>query len=94
MRAPIATTAAVAGILTVAATTLVVPATGHAEMKAGTGSCSELRQDYRTGVAKSAKAADRIVKKGYQRPIVCKRLYLKVFRALDPNGNKVACETR
>jgi len=86
--------AAIAGILTLTAATVAVPATGHAEIKAGTGSCSELRQDYSGGVAKSKKAADRIVKKGFQRPIVCKRLYLQVHSALDPNGNKVACETR
>ncbi len=63
-------------------------------MKAKTGSCSQLRQDYAQGVARNKKAANRVVQQGFQRPIVCKPLYLQIYKALDPNGNKVACETR
>ena len=43
---------------------------------------------------KDPKAARKAVKKGYRKPLVCKRVYLQVTPALDPNGNGVACEVR
>lgn len=88
------TLAVSAAALTLTATALLAPGVGQAEMAAGTSSCSQLRQDYANGVAKTKKAANRIIKKGYERPIVCKRLYVQVKQSLDPNRNGVACETR
>ena len=57
-------------------------------------SCKQLRAEYSAGIAKNAKAARKAVKKGYRKPLVCKRVYLQVTPALDPNGNGVACEVR
>ncbi len=87
-------TTTLAAALTLTAGFLVIPSVSQAEMTAGKTSCSQLRQDYPKGVAKTKKAANRVVKQGYQRPIVCKRLFLKVNRTLDPNRNRVVCETR
>lgn len=90
----ISSTRVVAATLTIAAGVLTIPGVSQAEMTAGTASCSQLRQDHPNGVAKTKKAANRVVKQGYRRPIVCKPLYLQVRRALDPNGNRVVCEIR
>ncbi|MCB0899797.1 MAG: excalibur calcium-binding domain-containing protein [Actinobacteria bacterium] len=57
-------------------------------------SCKQLRAEYSAGIAKNAKAARKAVKKGYRKPLVCKRVYLQVTPALDPNRNGVACEVR
>lgn len=57
-------------------------------------SCKQLRAEYSAGIAKNAKAARKAVKKGYRKPLVCKRVYLQVAPALDPNRNGVACEVR
>ena len=57
-------------------------------------SCKQLRTEYSAGIAKNAKAARKAVKKGYRKPLVCKRVYLQVTPALDPNRNGVACEVR
>ncbi len=57
-------------------------------------SCKQLRAEYSAGIAKNAKAARKVVKKGYRTPLVCKRVYLQVTPALDPNRNGVACEVR
>jgi hypothetical protein len=56
--------------------------------------CKQLRGDYPNGIAKTKKAARQVVRKGYGRPIVCKRVYQQVYRLLDPNRNAVACEAR
>lgn len=75
---------------------LIGPATAGAEvMPTGTfRTCAALHSDYPAGIAKTKRAANRIVKKGYDRPIVCKRVYRQVQVRLDPNRNGVACEVR
>ena len=57
-------------------------------------SCKQLRAEYSAGIAKNAKAARKAVKKGYRKPLVCKRVDLHVAPALDPNRNGVACEVQ
>jgi hypothetical protein len=57
-------------------------------------SCKQLRAEYPGGIAKTSKAAKKVVKAGYRRPIVCPRVYAQVSARLDPNANKVACEAR
>lgn len=57
-------------------------------------SCKQLRAEYSAGIAKNAKAARKVVQKGYRKPLVCKRVYVQVTPALDPNRNGVACEVR
>jgi hypothetical protein len=57
-------------------------------------SCKQLRAEYGAGIAKNAKAARKVVKKGYRNPLVCRRVYLQVSPALDPNRNGVACEVK
>ncbi len=75
---------------------MFIPAPASAEpMPSGTfKSCKQLRAEYSAGIAKNPKAARKIVKKGYKRPIVCKRVYRQVQKKLDRNRNRVACETR
>lgn len=82
-----------AGVL---AAGLVAPTVAAAEpMPTGTfKSCKQLRADYPAGIAKNKRAARKIVKQGYRKPIVCKRVYLQVRKSLDPNRNRVACEIR
>ncbi len=57
-------------------------------------SCKQLRAEYSGGIAKTSKAAKRVVKSGYRSPIVCPRVYRQVAARLDPNRNGVACESR
>lgn len=73
-----------------------VPVAASAEvMPTGTfRSCAALHGDYPAGIARTKRAADRIVRAGYERPIVCKRVYRQVGARLDPNRNGVACEVR
>ena len=73
-----------------------LPTAAHAEpMPTGTfGTCKQLRADYPAGIAKNKKAARKIAKKGYRKPIVCLRVYKQVKRSLDRNRNGVACEVR
>lgn len=92
MRVPIA-----AGLFAgVMAAGLAAPTVAAAEpMPTGTfSSCKQLRADYPAGIAKNKRAAKQIVKQGYRKPIVCKRVYLQVRTSLDPNRNRVACEIR
>ena len=57
-------------------------------------SCKQLRAEYPAGIAKTAKARNKVVRKGFRTPIVCPRVYKQVAPRLDPNRNKVACESR
>jgi len=57
-------------------------------------SCKQLRAEYPAGIAKTAKAKKKIVRKGYRSPIVCPRVYKQVVPRLDRNRNGVACESR
>jgi hypothetical protein len=80
---------AVAGSLGLAA----VPS-ASAETMTGYSSCAKLRAEYSGGIARTAKAKKKIVRKGYRSPIVCPRVYKQVQQTLDPNRNGVACERR
>jgi hypothetical protein len=74
-----------------------VPTTASAEPMptgAAASSCKQLRADYSAGIAKNAKSARKVVKKGYRRPLVCPRVYKQIKGSLDPNRNGVACEVR
>ncbi len=84
----VSTGALVAGCVVLAPTASAEPMSG------GIDSCAELWADYPGGIAKTAKAARKAARNGYRRPIVCKRVYLDVQDALDPNRDKVACERR
>jgi hypothetical protein len=85
-------TAVSAGLMMAGAT---VPVAAHAEpMSGGFSTCKQLRADYSAGIAKNGKAARKIVKKGYRKPLVCLRVYKQVKGKLDGNGNGVACEVR
>lgn len=86
--------ATAAATLTLAAAAVTVTTTSHAEMAPAASSCSQIRGDYPNGVAKNKKAANTVVRQGFERPIVCKRLYLKVYKSLDRDRNRVVCETR
>lgn len=86
----LATTAILTGA--VALTTSAAPAAAE-DMARGVSSCSQLRLQHPEGIAKNKKAAKRAVKQGYQRPFVCKHVYLKL-KALDRNRNKSVCEVR
>lgn len=87
---------AAAAAAVVSLSVVVPPTVASAEpMPTGTfSSCKQLRADYPAGIAKNKRAARKIVKKGYRKPIVCKRVYKQVQGTLDRNRNKVACETR
>lgn len=84
----VSTGALVAGCVVLAPTASAEPMSG------GIDSCAELWADYPGGIAKTARAARRVAAKGYRRPIVCRRVYVQVQDALDPNRNRVACERR
>jgi hypothetical protein len=85
----------VAGLVLAAGGSLTVAPVANAEpMARDFSSCQQLRAEYANGIAKTQRAANRVVRRGYQRPIVCPRVYRQVAPALDPNGNRVACERR
>ena len=60
-------------------------------MARGVSTCGQLRAQHPEGIAKTKKAAKRAVKAGYQKPFVCKHLYLQL-KHLDRNRNKSVCE--
>ncbi len=76
------------------ALTGVAPAAAEPMPTKAFKSCKQLRAEYPGGIAKTAKAKKKIVRKGYRTPIVCPRVYKQVRTQLDPNRNRVACETR
>lgn len=78
----------------VAATPALLASPSAAAPMATYTSCKQLRAEYSGGIAKTKKAANKVVKDGYRRPIVCPRVYAQVSARLDPNANKVACESR
>lgn len=53
--------------------------------------CTAMHRDWRHGIAKSRRAADREVHDGYGRPHVSRRIY-RANRQLDANDDGVACE--
>lgn len=57
------------------------------------GSCAEVNDEYAGGVARTQKAADRVVRQGFQRPIVCPTAY-GANRAFDRDRDGVICERR
>ncbi len=57
------------------------------------GSCAQVNAEYAGGVARTQKAADRAVRQGYQRPIVCPTAYA-ADRRLDRDRDGVICEQR
>ena len=69
------------------------PSTAETSMARGVTSCSQLRAQHPTGIAKSKKAAKAAVRAGYRKPFVCKHVYLQL-KALDRNRNKSVCEVR
>ena len=79
-----------AGGLAVAA----APASAEPMPTKAFSSCKQLRAEYPAGIAKTAKARNKVVRKGFRTPIVCPRVYKQVAPRLDPNRNKVACESR
>jgi hypothetical protein len=83
-------TAAVAGF----AMTGAAPAAAEPMPTKAFTSCKQLRAEYPGGIAKTAKAKKKIVRKGYRTPIVCPRVYKQVVPRLDRNRNRVACESR
>jgi hypothetical protein len=84
------TASAVSGGLFIAA----APASAEPMPTKAFKSCKQLRAEYPAGIAKTAKARKKVVRKGFRSPIVCPRVYKQVAPLLDPNRNKVACESR
>ena len=57
------------------------------------GSYADVNAEYAGGVARTQKAADRAVRQGFGRPIVCPTAY-GANRAFDRDGDGVICERR
>jgi len=55
-------------------------------------SCAKLLDKYPNGVARNKKARNRIVKQGFERPKVRKKVFKENRKRLDKNNNGVLCE--
>lgn len=72
---------------------VAAPAQAEPHQYRAFGSCADLNVEYAGGVARTQKAADRAVRQGYQRPIVCPTAY-GANRAFDRDRDGVICERR
>lgn len=70
--------------------------TAHAMPSPGTAftSCAGVNAEYPGGVARTQAAADRVVRKGHLRPIVCPTAYAANRDRLDRDRDGVVCERR
>jgi hypothetical protein len=57
-------------------------------------SCAGVNAEYPGGVARTQAAADRVVRKGHLRPIVCPTAYAQNQARLDRDRDGVVCERR
>lgn len=88
--------AAALSALTLGLTTVAVT-TAPADAAKGKyyASCDKLHKDYRNGVAKNKKAANRAVRDGYGRPSTTKKAkaaYWTNYTRLDRDRDGTACE--
>jgi hypothetical protein len=57
-------------------------------------SCAGVNAEYPGGVARTQAAADRVVRQGHLRPIVCPTAYAENRARLDRDRDGVVCERR
>ena len=93
MRRALVTVALSTVLLGAAAITGTGPAMAEPHQTRAFGSCSEVNAEYAGGVARTQKAADRVVRQGFQRPIVCPTAY-GANRGFDRDRDGVICERR
>lgn len=71
---------------------LAAPASAEPHDTRAFGSCKPMNDEYAGGVARTQRAADRAVRQGNLRPIVCPKAYAENRGRLDPNRDGVVCE--